>query len=665
MKSLHTIRLGALAAALALAMPVAHAADTTNGAPAPQISKVNLTTMQPGESYDRFIVTYRQGSSERANHAVALQNVSAAVARAGFTGGTARLGQSAAAPLTVSYKRKLGVGADLVKISRKLNPNEASELMHQIAADPAVEHVEADVMLHLVRDTGASAKLSVAMSDASTPNDPYFAEYQWHLKPGDGDTSAVGSDAIGYANYGGADTSPVWNLTDGAGVTVAVLDTGLTHHPDLDTSLGDSGYDFITDAFTSGRSVDGRVPGGWDTGDWTNQDPWMSACTSPNRPPQPSSWHGTHVSGTIAELTGNGVGMAGSAGAAKVLPVRVLGHCGGATSDIADAIEWASGGHVDGVPDNQNPAQVISLSLGGGGTCSASDVTGKAIADAISRGATVVVAAGNSGADTTNFTPANCPGALTVASVGITGKRAYYSNFGSAVALAAPGGGIYANDASSGSQAYAGFVWSTLNASSNSPDESASGYVYGGMAGTSQATPHVSGAIALVIAARREAGLSPLSPTDIKALLTSSARSFPVTPDHPIGAGILDAYAAVNKALGRQAPDPAPLPLVNGTLLGGQAGNGGQSIIYKIDVPAGASNLNIRSMGGTGDVAMYVKAGAVPVADGSDADFASNRPGTTELVSVPRPAATTYYVRVVGVMKFSGLSMLAVYTAPR
>ena len=208
------------------------------------------------------------------------------------------------------------------------------------------------------------------------------------------------------------------------------------------------------------------MPGGWDLGDWTTDPIYTDASTGCKDPSQAgdSSWHGTHVSGTIAELTNNSVGMAGVANKARVLPVRVLGHCGGYTSDIADAVTWASGGHVDGIPDNTNPVQVISMSLGGGGACSASDVTGQAISGAISRGVSVVVAAGNSNANVANYTPASCPGVIAVAVSGITGKRAFYSNYGSGVTLSAPGGGVYANDASSGTQVPAAASMPTMRA---------------------------------------------------------------------------------------------------------------------------------------------------------------------------------------------------------
>src|SRR3546814_5918724 len=134
-----------------------------------------------------------------------------------------------------------------------------------------------------------------------------------------------------------------------------MIDAGSTGAPDIRTSPADAGYDFSPDALVSGRDTDGRAPGGWDLGVWTTAGPWLSECTNAQNPPDDSSWHGTHVAGTAgAELTNNASGMAGVAYNAKVLPVRVLGHCGGYTSDITDAIIWASGGQVPGVPDNTN-----------------------------------------------------------------------------------------------------------------------------------------------------------------------------------------------------------------------------------------------------------------------------------------------------------------------
>ncbi len=612
-------------------------------------------------SYDRFIVSYRQGVSAAATPGTVVQNVTWGLAKAGLQNAAASRA-SAGTVTRVAYLRKLATGAHLVRVSTKLNATEALALMQQLAADPAVAHVEPDVMMHAISDVRAPAALSAS---AFAPNDPDYTKYQWHMRAGDGSAEHIGSDAGTYANVGGADIARAWDLADGSGVTVAVLDTGMTHHPDLDTSLGDAGYDFTSTALISGRPADGRAAGGWDLGDWTTAEPWLSECTDSTHPAEASSWHGTHVSGTIGEMTNNGVGMAGAAFGAKVLPVRVLGHCGGYTSDIADAIVWASGGHVDGVPDNVNPAQVISMSLGGSGVCTAADATGTAVADAISRGTTVVVAAGNSSDDAANYSPASCPGVISVAASGIAGKLAFYSNYGTSVALAAPGGGVYPNDAASGTPVQAGFVWSTINGSATMPDETH--YIYGGMAGTSQATPHVSGTVALVISAVREAGLPTLTPAAMRNLLMSTARAFPTAPSRPSGSGIVDAYAAVNHAIGGDDGggdnNDGAATLTNGLALSGLAGETGESKLYKLKVPAGARGLVLRTFGGSGDVSLYVSQGTIPTV--ASHDYVVAHVGNNESVVITHPASGTCYVLVMGVKSFSKVSVQATYVAAK
>ncbi len=655
MKPLSTIRLGVLMAALTMALPMACATDASASV-ATLPARLNLSGVRSNTTFHRFIVTYRNGTTERSSPAAAVQNVSVAVARAGINKASL-----ASKFVNVSFKRKLASGSSLLTTSRALNTAETQALVRQIAADPTVEHVEPDYMMQAITDVKAADTVSF------TPNDPGYAGYQWDFQPGNGSAITVTGDSTSYADYGGVDLPKAWSLADGTGVTIAVIDTGLTHHPDLDTSLGDAGYDFISDSFVSGRDTDYRAPGGWDLGDWTTGDAYLASnggCVDSNNPAEDSSWHGTHVAGTATELTNNSTGLAGTAYNAKVLPLRVLGHCGGYTSDIADAIEWASGGTVDGVPANTHVAQVINMSLGGSGTCSPTDETGKAISDAIGRGTTVVVAAGNSGDDAAYYTPSSCPGVIAVGSVGITGKRAFYSNYGSTVTIAAPGGGIYANDAASGTEVDAGFVWSTLNGGTTTPDES--NYVYGGFAGTSQATPHVAGTVALILSATNAAGLPAPSPAAIGTLLTSTAHAFPSTPDQPLGTGIVDAYQAVSKAIGNDTstPDPGAIALANGILLTGQKGDVGESLIYALSVPQGAKNLSLRSLGGTGDVSMYVSIGSAPAADGSDATYKSVKAGNNESVVLSTPTAGTYYIRLVGVKAFANVSVLGNFKAP-
>jgi serine protease len=203
----------------------------------------------------------------------------------------------------------------------------------------------------------------------------------------------------------------------------------------------------------------------------------------------------------------------------------VLGRCGGYTSDIADAMVWASGGTVTGVPANANKARVLNLSLGGSGACDTT--TQNAINSARSRGAVVVVAAGNSNTNAINSNPANCAGVITVAATNRSGGKASYSNYGTNVAIAAPGG-----DSGAG-------ILSTLNSGTTTPASDN----YAWYMGTSMATPHVAGVVALMLSANPN-----LTPDDVAAKLKSTARAFPA-PCSGCGAGIVNAAAAVNAAL--------------------------------------------------------------------------------------------------------------------
>lgn len=644
-----TIR-SALAAAVAVALSFSITVHAQNTASVNDVSaRINTSSLTNNGTYNRFIVRYRDDTPTAP--VVAGQAAAVAMARA------ARLQSSLSiqAP-KVTYKRTMAIGAHVISTSRKLNASESAAFMQAIAADPTVAYVQPDVLRHAI---------GIKAPAAFVPNDKLFDKYQTDYLPGDGMPTSAGTSV---PNWGGANITGAWNLADGSGVTIAVLDTGIVKHADIDTSSADDGYDFIGDGLVSGRAKDGRAAGGWDLGDWTKGAPYADTCLMPGEDADDSSWHGTHVaSATGAEITNNGMGLAGIAYKAKVLPVRVLGHCGGNDSDIADAIVWASGGHVDGVPDNRRPAQVINMSLGGEGTCTAANIYGKAVAKARANGAVVVVAAGNSDAGSAGFTPASCPGVITVASVGVGSRLAYYSNYNnpneSTVKLAAFGGGVFANESASGSKLNPeGFAWQAVNSGDTTPVASPGGDVYGGMAGTSQAAPHVAGTVALMQSARLAAGLPLLSPDDVLSILQKTAHKPHFAPDplKTFGAGILDAKAAVFAAVGKAVPPPEPKVLQNGVALTGQQGDGDSEAFYKIDVPAGARALVMRTAGGTGDVSLYVKAGALPTATSFDAS--SVHVGNAESVIVRGvPKATTYYLRVVGVKAYSGVSVQASY----
>ena len=623
------------------------AAIATTGASAAKKPKFAVDTsnlaasLGDQQAFTRFVIEYRDGTTEKGSRSAAIAGVNRALSRSGL---------SKARPASASHLRKLATGQELVRVSRALDRVEADALLRQIAADPNVAAVYPDRLRQITQ----------AAQPAYVPNDPYFNRDQWHLRAPDG-----GATYDGGPNRGGANVPAAWDLADGSGITIAVLDTGITAHPDVNTSLADAGYDFISDAFVSGRATDDRVPGGWDLGDWTIGYPGASTCTQ-----RYSSWHGTHVAGTAgAQRTDNAVGMAGIAYNANVVPVRVLGHCGGYDTDIAEAIVWAAGGTVEGVPANANPAQVINLSLGGAGACPAS--YNSAIAQANALGAVVVVAAGNQGSNAANYTPANCPGVITVASNGVTSRKAYYSNYGATVEISAPGGGVYLNDASSGQDIYDGFIWQAINPSDTTPlpaseiAPNGSNGGYGGSAGTSQASPHVAGVVALMQGARLDAELPLLTPSEVLDILQDTVTPFTVTPSttQPIGAGIVNAAAAVAKAIEPPcevdcAPDATPL--VNGVAVAGLSGAAGGEALYSIEVPAGTTGpLSITTTGGSGDVTVLVSFDEEPT--DADADFRSARPGNNETVRITAPRAGVYYIKLVGVRAYANVRLTARY----
>ncbi|WP_267104145.1 S8 family peptidase [Xanthomonas sacchari] len=468
---------------------------------------------------------------------------------------------------------------------RSLDRVEAETLMRRLAADPAVARVEVDVLLR----------------PSLVPNDPGLSQ-QWAFGTG---TATI-------------NVRPAWDLATGKGVVVAVLDTGITAHPDLAANVL-PGYDFISDPLVAGdgggRDRDAADPG----------DGYPANTCGAGTPAASSSWHGTHVAGTIAAVTNNAAGVAGVAFNAKLLPVRVLGKCGGYLSDVADAIVWASGGTIAGVPANPTPAQVINLSLGAAGSCS--PTMAGAIASAVARGTSVVVAAGNSSSDVAGSVPANCPNVIAVAATTSAGARASFSNYGAGVDIAAPGQGIL----------------STLNTGTLGPGAPA----YASYSGTSMAAPHVAGVAALVLSA----ALNPLTPAELEARLKATASPLPVACTAGCGAGLVNAGAAVAATVKAQT-------LVRGVPLASLSLKAGTSLYYQISVPAGTSALTLALSGGSGNADLYVRAGALP----TDTAYGcrSVAAGTTERCTLTLPAGL-YYVRIKAVTAVAGVSATASY----
>ena len=412
--------------------------------------------------------------------------------------------------------RAMSGGAHVVRLGRRVMRGEAQAVARLLRSDPRILSIEPDEL----------------MQPLLVPNDTMYAQ-QWHY----------------FEPQGGINLPGAWDITTGsAAITIAVIDTGVLPHAELVGRLV-AGYDFITDV-ASANDGDGRDGNAADPGDY--------GCNGSGN----SSWHGTHVSGTIGAASNNGAGVTGINWVSKIQPIRVLGRCGGYTSDIVDGMRWAAGIAVAGVPTNPTPARVENLSLGGSGACSATFQS--AIDDVVARGTVVVVAAGNSNADAANAQPASCNNVIAVAATTRSGGRASYSNYGAKVAIAAPGGG--GNDG----------VLSTLNTGTTTP--AADSYAY--FQGTSMATPHVAGVVSLMFS------LNPaLTPADVLARLRQSARAFPVgtgsdCSTSTCGAGIVDAAAT----LAALAPPAAPPPPSSWTRIAGEGQaftvNGTQTVRY-------------------------------------------------------------------------------------
>jgi len=449
--------------------------------------KINFSPLADAATYDQVIVYFAK-NTEASGSARGLANN---LAQASVSSG-----------LKLNYIREISTGGQLVQIEVDSGANGARKsaavtdamtesAMRALAALPDVTSVEPDALLQ----------------PFFTPNDTDYASKQWHY----------------FEATGGLNLPLAWDKATGTGVIVAVIDTGITTHTDLNANIV-GGYDFISNA-TTAADGGGRDSNPADAGDSTT----ANQCQA-NTAARGSSWHGTHVAGTIAAVSNNAKGVAGVAFNAKVSPLRVLGKCGGSISDIADAINWASGGTVSGVPANTNVAKVINMSLGGPGTCGTT--TQSAINSAVGRGSVVIVAAGNSNTNVSGFNPANCANVVAVAATNRSGGRSYYSNYGALIDVAAPGGELTQTTSNNG-------IWSTLNAGTTTPG--AESYAF--YQGTSMAAPHVAGVAALILSKGAK------TPAEIETLLKANTRPFPATCT-TCGTGIVDANKVLTALTG-------------------------------------------------------------------------------------------------------------------
>jgi serine protease len=392
--------------------------------------------------------------------------------------------------LTMGHSRRITSGLHLMEVTTSQGES-AAAVMARLRSDPTVESVDVDQRRY----------------PHALPNDPLFSN-QWYEM----NNQPAAIDAI-----------TAWDTTTGrTDIVIADLDTGIRFdHPDLGPLGGTkllAGYDFVTDPAVA-NDGDGRDADASDPGDWvTSADvatTKFSGCTAGN-----SSWHGTRTAGILGAIANNSTGIAGISWGAKILPVRVLGKCGGADSDILDAMRWASGLHVDGVPDNTHPAQIINMSLGGTGACTSAEQI--VINEVLAKGVLVVVSAGNEGGPVDS--PANCGGVAGVAGLRNVGTKVGFSSLGAEISLAAPAGNcinttgtcVYPIDTTSN----AGTTTPTINGYTDQLNPSL---------GTSFSAPIVSGIAALMVSAN-----SNLTAPQLIARLKEGAVTFPVSSDTTI-----------------------------------------------------------------------------------------------------------------------------------
>ncbi len=475
----------------------------------------------PSEPVNRLIIRYRDGIQVAAASGTAAPGAERAEAQAVVSRSAARAGA-----LPLRYLKSVSPQVQVVALDQPLSADEAQALMQRLRVDPNVLDVMVDqrVRPHAV------------------PNDPSFTNGdQWHLRaPGE--------------VPGGINAVAAWSRSTGAGVVIAVLDGGHADHADLRPNML-PGYDFVSadpasslqaragQPFWSANDGNGRDAFAFDPGDWvTPADVASGFCDRA----EDSTWHGTHVAGLAAAVGNNNRSGLGVAYGARILPVRVLGRCGGDVSDILAGARWAAGLPVPGVPANPYPAKIIGLSLGFAGTCNA---TIQSTMDEVrATGASVIASSGND-SNTSISVPANCAGVLAVTGHTREGDLGDYANVGRNVRISAPSGGFNTwLPERAGSPR--GIV-TTGNSGLTRPADD----ITSSLQGTSMAVPQVAGVLALLAAARPDLPMSRL-----EALMVANARPFPagtycaVNPDRLAqgfcGSGLLDAKAAVDAALG-------------------------------------------------------------------------------------------------------------------
>jgi serine protease len=651
---------GALIASVSLALP-ASTANTSGRVTAKQAALKGVTATSsaaPEQSVSRLIVKLRNPSASELVRPMSASRVQALSATAG---------------VGMKSVRAMAGDATLLALDTPLPLSEARAVAARLARDSAVEYAEPDIMLKKL----------------ATPNDTRFFDWQWNLfAPTSMYTGALTAGGTKSAPAtGGANLPLAWDVTTGhSSVVLALIDTGIVNHQDLN-GAGISpfsatyvpngrflpGYDFISSDVATGAAEpvpanfvandgDGRDANPSDPGDWVTtaeEALYPTTCDDGQPGPQNSSWHGSHMAGVAAATASNATGIAGIGWNVRILPVRALGKCGGSLSDTAEAIRWAAGLSVPGVPTNTTPARVISLSLGGGGPCTNTPTMQSAVDAAIAAGSVVVAATGNDGAIGLS-SPANCNGVIAVTAHTINGENADYANIGAAggmgpqPTISSPGGGtptsLGAGGPTDDTDWFGYYIWSTILFGSTTPSSTdgstppRSGPAYGGFTGTSAATPQVAAVAALI-----KAMIPGATPAQIRAFLVNNVRPHPAGGACATGGalvgqcgpGLLDANAAV-----RAAALVAP-PVVFGQPQNASAFEG-QTATFSVDAT------------GAGPIAYQWLRNGTPISGATSASY------TTPALTIAADNGTTYSVVITNALGTVATSAatLAVAVAP-
>ena len=509
----------------------------------------------------RFIVKLRAGVGVVAA-AAGTGEVDALVRRAG---------------LRLLETRHIAAGMHLVRVGAEVPVGQA---LARLRAEPGVQYAEIDRRRYA----------------QSTPDDALFGG-QWYLQS---------------AQPAAVDALDAWTLSSGSdGVVIAELDTGVRfEHPDLRNSSANRllpGYDMISSVQTGNTGL-GRNPDASDPGDWVSladtKTALFSSCTVSN-----SSWHGTRVAGILGAITNNSIGIAGMTWSGWIVPVRVLGKCGGYDSDILAGMAWAAGFPVDGVPANPYPARIINMSLGATGSCPQSYQ--ELVDQLVGAGILVVAAAGNEGGPVD--APANCAGVAGIAGLRQAGTKVGFSSLGPEVALSAPGGNCV-NTAAGEPCLFS--IETTTNSGTTIPENSIYTDEFNYNVGTSFSAPIVSGIAGLMLAvngnltagqliARLQLGVSTpfpapagLASCHVPAGQTDLQTSECACTPEVCGSGMANAEGAVLQALRPIAAVALPAKVSAGATItlngGGSAAACGAKIVsyqWSVTEPAGDSGL--------------------------------------------------------------------------